>query len=159
MDEVLAVVEGEGATDEKTETYRAISGYREAMTYIGQAAKDPFFEFSKQFLKSVHFMMIGYDLSKYPGQWRPGSIFIVDQRTGKTVYEGPDVEVVDELIEELVAYLKAEVKEPAIIKAAMAHLNLAMIHPFKDGNGRAARALQTLVIALGGELHPVFSEH
>jgi Fic family protein len=31
-----------------------------------------------------------------------------------------------------------------------------MIHPFKDGNGRAARALQTLVIARGGLLHPAF---
>lgn len=157
LDEALAVVEGEGATDEKTETYRAINGYREALTYIGQAAKDPFFEFSKQFLKSVHFMMLGHDLSKYPGQWRPGSIFVVDQKTGQTVYEGPDVELVNPLIEELVAYLKDEVREPAIVKAAMAHLNLTMIHPFKDGNGRAARALQTLVIALGGELHPVFS--
>jgi Fic family protein len=157
LDEALAVVEGEGAADEKTETYLAINGYREALTYIGQAAKDPFFEFSKQFLKSVHFMMIGHDLSKYPGQWRPGSIFVVNQKTGQTVYEGPDVELVNPLVEELVAYLKAEVEQPAVVKAAMAHLNLTMIHPFKDGNGRTARALQTLVIALGGELHPVFS--
>ncbi len=38
----------------------------------------------------------------------------------------------------------------------MAHLNLTMIHPFKDGNGRMARALQTLVIAQDGMLNPVF---
>ncbi len=36
---------------------------------------------------------------------------------------------------------------PAMIRAAMAHLNLVMVHPFKDGNGRMARALQTLVLA------------
>ena len=39
----------------------------------------------------------------------------------------------------------------------MAHLNLTMIHPFRDGNGRMARALQTLVLARDGLLHPVFS--
>ena len=157
LDDALAAVEGEAGTDEKTETWRAIIGYREALTYIGQAAKDPFFEFSKQFLKSLHFMMLGHDMSKFPGQWRPGPIFVVNQKSGETVYEGPEVELVNSLVEELVDYLKTERDQPAVVKAAMAHLNLTMIHPFKDGNGRMARALQTLVIALGGELHPVFS--
>lgn len=39
----------------------------------------------------------------------------------------------------------------------MAHLNLVMIHPFRDGNGRMARALQTLVLALDEVLEPTFS--
>jgi Fic family protein len=36
----------------------------------------------------------------------------------------------------------------------MAHLNLVMIHPFKDGNGRMARGLQTLVLAREQYLSP-----
>jgi Fic family protein len=36
-----------------------------------------------------------------------------------------------------------------LVQAAMAHLNLVMIHPFKDGNGRMARALQSLVLIRG----------
>jgi Fic family protein len=36
-----------------------------------------------------------------------------------------------------------------MIQAAMAHLNLVMVHPFKDGNGRMARALQSLVLIRG----------
>jgi Fic family protein len=158
LDDAVAAVEDDPpATDERTETWLAIRGYRNALTYICQAAQDPTFEFSKQFLKSLHFMMLGHDMSLYPGQWRPGSIFVVSQRSGETVYDGPDVELVDALVEELVAFLKAKTPEPSMVKAAMAHLNLAMIHPFKDGNGRMARALQTLVIALDGILHPVFS--
>ncbi|TWB88992.1 Fic/DOC family protein [Bradyrhizobium macuxiense] len=39
----------------------------------------------------------------------------------------------------------------------MAHLNFTMIHPFSDGNGRLARAVQTLVLASDGILDPVFS--
>lgn len=157
LDDAIAVVEGEQPLDEGTETAFAIKGYRDALTYIGQASQDPYFEFSKQFLKSLHFMMLGHDMSKNPGQWRPGSVAVVNHRTGDTVYEAPDVEMVNPLVEEFVAYLKADTKEPSIIKAAMAHLNLTMIHPFRDGNGRMARAIQTLVLAQGGTLHPVFS--
>jgi len=39
----------------------------------------------------------------------------------------------------------------------MAHLNLTMIHPFSDGNGRMARALQTMVLSREGILDPRFS--
>jgi Fic family protein len=38
----------------------------------------------------------------------------------------------------------------------MAHLNLVMIHPFSDGNGRIGRCVQTLVLAREGILEPTF---
>jgi len=38
----------------------------------------------------------------------------------------------------------------------MAHLNLVMVHPFSDGNGRMSRCIQTLVLARGGVLDPTF---
>lgn len=39
----------------------------------------------------------------------------------------------------------------------MAHLNLVMVHPFRDGNGRMARAVQTMVLAQSGIPEPIFS--
>ena len=155
IDEAIAAIENEPPLDERTETWLAISGYRDALSYIMQAAQDPYFAFSKQFLKSLHFMMIKHALDKHPGQWRPGVIFVVNQNH-ETVYEGPPAEDVDGLVQELVDYLTAPSLSSPIVKAAMAHLNLTMIHPFKDGNGRMARALQTLVLAREGILHPVF---
>ena len=157
MDEAIAAIEDEPPQDERTETWFAIRGYRDALTYIMQTAQDAYFELGKQFLKSLHFMMLGFDMSKQPGQWRPAGIFIVNAKSSETVYEGPDAEMVDTLVQELIEQLKENEKEPAIIRAAMAHLNLAMIHPFKDGNGRMARALQTLVLSREGDLHPVFT--
>jgi Fic family protein len=157
IDEAIAAVDDEPPMDERTETWFAIKGYRDAMTYILQASKDPFFELSKQFLKSLHFMMVGFDMTKYPGQWRPGGIFVVNAKSGQTVYEGPPAELIDDLVRELIDYLQADSRSPAIVKATMAHLNLTMIHPFKDGNGRMARAVQTLVLGREGILHPVFS--
>src|SRR5581483_7985133 len=156
VENVLAVMADEDPTDIERDTFNAIRGYRDAMTYIMQAAGDPSFEFSKQFMKSLQFMMTSHDMTKNPGRWRPGSIFVVNQATGQTVYEGPDAELIDDLIDKLVAYLKSPPREPVIVRGAMAHLNFTMIHPFKDGNGRVSRALQTLVLAREGILEPMF---
>lgn len=157
VDEAIAVIEDEPPLDERTETWYALSGYRAAMTYIMQTARDPDFEFNRQLLKSLHFMMIGFDLAKNPGQWRPGSIFVVSSKTEQKVYDAPDRSQVEPLVTELSDYIKSPFAQNTMVKAAMAHLNLTMIHPFSDGNGRMARALQTLVLASDGLLHPVFS--
>jgi len=91
-----------------------------------------------------------------PGQWRAGSIYAHDETTGAIAYEGPELELVGPLVRELVDDLNADEATPQLVRAAMAHLNLVMIHPFRDGNGRMARCLQSLVLARGGLLSPVF---
>lgn len=157
IDEAIAAIEEEPPIDERTETWFAINGYRAAMTYIMQAAEDPYFEFSKQFLKSLHFMMTGFDLKAHPGIWRPGPVYVVNRKTGDVVYEAPEVDKVDSLISELIGYLTNDNRRSSVVTAAMAHLNLTMIHPFRDGNGRMARALQTFMLANEGIIHPIFS--
>jgi Fic family protein len=102
-------------------------------------------------------MMVGYDITKNPGRWRPGSIFVRHEPTSEIVYEGPDVELVPPLMGQLVASLNAKSSTPALVRGAMAHLNLVMIHPFSDGNGRMGRALQSFVLAREGVLDPTFS--
>ena len=156
VDEAIAAIDNEFPQEGTSETWLAIKGYRDALTCIMQAAADPYFEFSKQFLKSLHFMMLGHEMSKKPGQWRSGGIFVVDTESGDTVYQAPDVEDVNDLVEELIQYLMQPTSEDSVVRGAMAHLNLTMIHPFKDGNGRMARAIQTLVIALDGMMNSAF---
>jgi Fic family protein len=101
-------------------------------------------------------MMTSYDLKNRPGLWRAGSIFVRNDETEEIVYEGPDVDEVSGLMGELVACLNEADDSPPMIRAGMAHLNLVMIHPFRDGNGRMGRCLQTLVLAREGVLSPVF---
>jgi Fic family protein len=101
-------------------------------------------------------MMTGYDLDKSPGRWRPGVVYVRNDETGEIVYEGAPAEEVPALMEELSANLQAGVPEKSIVHGAMAHLNLVMVHPFRDGNGRMGRALQSLVLAGDGVLSPVF---
>ena len=158
LDDAIAAAEGEEPLDPKTEAWAAISGYQEALTYVLQLAGDPHFGYSADLLRSLHFMMLQYKLQKNPGRWRRGQIFVHDDEKGEVVYEAPDADQVVPLIGELLSYLNDT--PPAlhsVVTAAMAHLNLVMIHPFSDGNGRMARCLQTLVLARGGVLAAPFS--
>ena len=157
LDDAAAVALGEEPLDASEETRLALAGYRDAMTYVLQLATDTEdFSYSTQLIKSLHFMMTSYTLNNNPGQWRPRGIFVRKEQTSEIVYEGPDREMVPELMAELVGALNDDDGAPSLVRAAMAHLNLVMIHPFRDGNGRMARCTQSLVLARGGVLSPVF---
>jgi len=122
-----------------------------------QLATDPHFSYNEGFIRSFHFMMLQHDLSKRPGQWRVGPIYVRDEKRQEVVYEGPDADLVPSLMGELITELNVKRSDPVMIRAAMSHLNLVLIHPFSDGNGRMARCLQTLVLAREGILEPQFS--
>jgi Fic family protein len=154
--EAQAVVDDERPETLEDETLSALIGYRTAMTYVLRVHDDPYAEVNAQFIRGLHYMMLSYDLTKHPGQWRPGAIFVVRDPDGDVVYEGPDAADVPGLIGELVDQITGLENADSTVLAAMAHLNLTMIHPFKDGNGRMSRALQTLVLARDGILSPVF---
>jgi len=154
---MAAVDDEEPEIDPKTETWMAINGYKAALTYVLQLADDPYFDYSTDLLRSLHFMMLGYDMGKHPGRWRPGATWVKREATGEAVYEGPDAAVVPGLMQELVQSLRPADGLPAMVRAALAHLNLVMVHPFSDGNGRMGRALQTLVLAREGVIDPRFS--
>lgn len=156
VDDVLAAVEGEEPMDAASETYRALQGYRDAMTYVLELCDEGDVDIDETLLKSLHFMMIKYDLSKRPGRWRLGDVFVRREVDDEIVYEGPSAERIPELIDEFLTSLR-EADGPVLVRAAMAHLNLVMIHPFKDGNGRMARCIQTMVLARDRIVAPLFS--
>jgi Fic family protein len=160
VDDAIAAAEGQEPLEVEGEAWGAVRGYQTAMTYVLQLADDPHFAYSAELLKALHFMMTQHKLDKNPGRWRRGPIFVRDDERDEIVYEGPDAAMVPSLVDELVAYLSAPAKAlevPDLVKAAMAHLDLVMIHPFSDGNGRMARCLQTLVLARTGILAAPFS--
>jgi len=157
IEDAISVGLGEEPLDADSEAVAAVQGYQQAMTYVLQLANDPHFKYSTDLVRSLHFMMLQYDLAKNPGRWRPGPIYVRDDEKKAVVYEGPSADVVAGLTEELIDRLNVPSDEPSLVTAAMGHFNLVMIHPFSDGNGRMARCLQTLVLARAGTLAPQFS--
>jgi Fic family protein len=155
IEDALAAVDDEGPVGARDTTWRATAGYRDAMSYVLQLADDLHFELDATLIRSLHYMLLSYDPSKNPGRWRLGPISVRRDEDGEIVYTGPDADLVPQLVTELVDGLCDE-GEPGMVRAAMAHLNLVMIHPFRDGNGRMARVLQSLVLTRQGILGPAF---
>jgi Fic family protein len=156
VEDAIAAAVGDQPADASPQLFQVIEGYRNAMTYALQLSDDPHFVYEEGLIRALHFMIMNYDLAKSPGKWRPGPIFVRNDDRGEIVYEGPEAEQVPKLMGEFVESLKAKDSLPVVVRAAMAHLNLVMIHPFSDGNGRMARCLQTLVLAREKILHPWF---
>lgn len=156
LDDAVAAAGEEEPLEAEDETWSAVLGYRDAMTYVLQVADDPTLDINGSFIKGLHFMMLKYDLGRSPGRWRPGAIYVQDEASGERVYEAPDAGLVPDLMEALVDDISRDSDGRVMIRAAMAHLNFVMVHPFRDGNGRMARCMQTLVLARDGILSPHF---
>jgi Fic family protein len=157
LDDAAAALDDEEPLSADQRTFAEIRGYRQALGYVLATTSDAHFRVDVSTLRSMHFMMLSHDLSKSPGTYRTGPIYVHDDATGETVYEGADSADVADLMAELTSAVTRDSAVDPLIRGAMAHLNLVMIHPFRDGNGRMARALQTLVLSRCGVAEPAFS--
>jgi Fic family protein len=158
FEDAVAAVEGEDPMDAAPEPWAAVVGYRNALTYVMQLSDDIHFNLNEELIRALHNLMLLHDPTKNPGRWRPGTIYVRREPSGEILYAGPDAEDVPTLMQEFVENNRkiSDTSVHAIVRAAMAHLNLVMIHPFSDGNGRMGRAVQTLVLARADILSPPF---
>lgn len=128
-----------------------VKNYLSALKYIEKvvAEKKPITE---KIILKIHKLVTDKTLApQFCGHYRSGPIYVVRRRFGmpqETLYTGPEAKKVPQLMKDFVTWLKeSEEKEiNPVIVAAVAHLEIAAIHPFNDGNGRTARALATLIL-------------
>jgi len=145
------------SSDVPAETREAVTGYRNALTWVTQTADMESFAHSEAVLSALHFMMMRFWPGRSPGRYRTRGIVVTGGDPLVPAYVGPDGEAVPALMGELITWLNGgDLDAPLLVRAAMAHLNLVRVHPWRDGNGRMSRCLQTLVIARGGRLAPEF---
>ncbi len=156
-EDAIAVIDNAEPAEADKDTWQAVEGYRTAMDYVLQRCRNEDFWFSIDVLLAIHFMISQYDLNANPGNFRPGWVCVRNSATGEIVHEGVDRDLLEPLIGETIEFMNEKEPGSIIIKAALVHLNIAMLHPFSDGNGRAARCLQTAVLAKDGIVAPIFS--
>lgn len=158
VEDIESIMAGEDPLEASAGVAREISGYQQALTYVRFLSRALVFRFDAGLLHALNFMMIGHHVDKTPGIVRPGGIYVRNSATGEVVYEGPNAGEVPALLGELVDWLNAgDLDAPSYVRAAMAHFNLVSIHPWRDGNGRMSRALQTLVLGRDQITTPEFS--
>jgi hypothetical protein len=154
--EALVAVDRGEPTDADDEDRMAIACYARAMDHVGVMALDPQFEWSDRVFLDLHFDACYFQRDRGPGVWRTGPIAVTG-RDGRPVYQAPAAEDVVPLMGEVVDWLRTgDLDGHVVIRGAMAHLHTVSVHPFRDGNGRISRIVQSLVLAREGLLSPEF---
>jgi len=155
-EEALALTSGRLLADPSDEDRQAVACYSRAMDHVGTMAIDPGFRWLDRVILDLHFDACNFQRDKDPGLWRSGPIGVTGA-DGSIEYRGPEAGEVVRLMDEVLAWLaEDDLEADLFVRAAMAHLNVISIHPFRDGNGRIARIVQSLVLARGGLGSPEF---
>ncbi len=156
QEEALALVSGDEQPNSEDENQLAVANYGRAMDHVSALAEDPGFRWLDRVILDLHFDSCYFQRDKDPGLWRTGPVGVT-AGNGRLLYEAPDPDQVVGLMTEVVDWLQnGDLDTHTVVRAAMAHLHLVSVHPFRDGNGRIARIIQSLVLAREGLLSAQF---
>ncbi len=83
-------------------------------------------------------------------KYRDDAVFVMDNIGVQVIYSPPHFSKVENLMNELIAYINSDDGQHPIIKACIIHFYFVYIHPFFDGNGRTARAISYMYLLKNG---------
>jgi Fic family protein len=107
------------------------------------------FPLSLRLIKEMHGVLLakGRGSNKTPGEFRRTQNWIGGVRPGNAAFVPPPAEQVMDCMGELELFLHDRPEPtPALLKAALSHVQFETIHPFLDGNGRLGRLIITLLL-------------
>ena len=127
---------------------REVSNYVAALNH-GLSRLAAGFPLSLRLIREIHGVLLakGRGSSQTPGEFRRSQNWIGGTRPGNAAFVPPPAFEVPECIGKLELFLHDQPEPtPALLKAALAHVQFETIHPFLDGNGRLGRLLITLLL-------------
>lgn len=137
---------------------REVSNYVAALNHGLNRLREGF-PLSLRLIREMHAYLLksGRGEHKTPGEFRRSQNWIGGTRPGNAVFVPPPPEQVADLMSALEKFLHDDPEPtPALLKAALAHVQFETIHPFLDGNGRLGRLLIPLLLCEAGVLkHPM----
>lgn len=113
------------------------------------------FPLCSRLLREMHGILLsrGRGGGKQPGIFRSSQNWIGGTRPGNAHFVPPPPQHVDDCMADLERFLHDEEQPyPALVKAALTHVQFETIHPFLDGNGRLGRLLISFILHHDGLL-------
>ncbi|HPC83853.1 MAG TPA: Fic family protein [Thermoanaerobaculaceae bacterium] len=107
------------------------------------------FPLSNRLIREMHAVLLtsGRGSEKAPGEFRRSQNWIGGTRPGNAQFVPPPPDQVEDCMAALERFLHDERNPyPALVKAALVHLQFETIHPFLDGNGRIGRLLIAFIL-------------
>jgi len=150
----LLVFEADEAPGVPLDDVLEVSNYVAALEH-GLSRMEGGFPLCNRLLREVHGRLLsgGRGADKEPGVFRRSQNWIGGTRPGNARFVPPPPQRVESCLADLERYLNADAgKQPALIQAALAHVQFETIHPFLDGNGRVGRLLIVLLLHARGLL-------
>jgi hypothetical protein len=136
VDEVLSG----GHIEATPSDIREVVNYNAALDLANRAALRPDFEWTQELLRRLNAaVMEGLDDDER-GEYRQGPV------TVGNVYWPPEHPRLPALMSDLVEWLRDGGDGHPLIRAGLTHLNVVSIHPWLNGNGRAARVAGSLML-------------
>ncbi len=125
-----------------------VSNYVAALNHGLSRLKEGF-PISQRLIREIHAVLMkkGRGSNQAPGKFRSSQNWIGGTRPGNAAFVPPPADQVLECMGKLELFLHNRPEPtPALLKAALAHVQFETIHPFLDGNGRLGRLLITLIL-------------
>jgi Fic family protein len=131
-----------------------VSNYVAALEHGLRRLKEGF-PLSNRLIREMHAVLLsrGRGGEKSPGEFRRSQNWIGGTRPGNAHFVPPPPQYVQDCMSDLERFLHNDGNPyPALIKAALAHVQFETIHPFLDGNGRIGRLLIAFILHHDGLL-------
>lgn len=150
----LLLYEAEGSPGVPLDDVREVSNYVAALE-LGIARLREGFPLSLRLIREIHAVLLrdGRGAAKSPGEFRRSQNWIGGTRPGNARHVSPPPDMLLDCMGQLETFLHGQpVAMPALIRAALAHVQFETIHPFLDGNGRLGRLLIVFLLHAEGVL-------
>lgn len=118
---------------------------------------DSAFTISEHLIKEIHATITDglTTQGNIPGQYRNILVEVGDIDHGGKYTPPKILEDIKTLMSAFISWLNSApiLQLHPLIRAALAHYHVGLIHPFRDGNGRTARLLEAMMISASGIKH------
>lgn len=150
-----------GELDAKTKAEIELVNYVDALELIDRRLEADGLAFTEDLFKAIHYEATkglgtpeGPFKPHHEGEWRDGEAGVWDPLIGAFVHVGSEQREVRPrmlgLLEWLAFVERRAIEWPVPVVAGILHYNVAEVHPFADGNGRAARLLTSALLTRHG---------